>query len=202
MAIPLFEEDLDIISKMSDYPGSEDGLTPEEFKKRFDVAGNLIKEFLNNTLIPQANLTVDPDAIIAKVLEKALDTGGGTMGGTLYMSGNRIADLGEPVLDGDAVPYRYFQQGVDKLEHHYQTVTLKSSDWASRKQTVYVPGIAAGADVTVSPSPTRANFEEYSSCGVLCVAVNDNAILFECDYVPTADLSVNIKYRNLEVESG
>lgn len=206
MAIPLFTEDMDIVSKLGDYPGSEDGLSPQEFKQRFDLAGKLIKDFLNNTLIPLTNLTVDPDAIVAMVLEKALDTGGGTLTGTLYMSGNRIADVGDPVLDGDAVPNGYFQRKVEdletKLEYHYQTVTLKNSDWVNHQQTVSVPGIAPGADVTVSPAPTKENFEEYSSCVVLCVAINADAVVFECDNAPGTDLAVNIKYRNLEVASG
>lgn len=202
MAIPLFTEDMDIMSKLGDYPGSENGLSPQEFKQRFDLAGKLIKDFLNNTLIPLANLTVDPDAIVAEVLKKALDTGGGTLTGTLYMSGERIADVGDPVLDGDAVPNGYFQRNIEKLEYHYQTVTLKNSDWVNHQQIVSVPGIAPGADVTVSPDPARANFDEYSSCGVLCVAINADAVVFECDYVPGTDLAVNIKYRNLEVASG
>jgi hypothetical protein len=202
MAIPLFTEDMDIVSKLGDYPGSENGMSPQEFKQRFDIAGKLIKDFLNNTLIPMANLTVDPDAIVAMVLAKALDTGGGTLTGTLYMSGERIADVGDPVLDGDAVPNGYFQRKVEKLEYHYQTVTLKNSEWVNHQQTVSVPGISTGADVTVSPAPAKENFEEYSSCVVLCVAINDDAVVFECDYVPGTDLAVNIKYRNLEVASG
>ena len=52
MAIQQFNEKLNIIEQLSDFPGSEDGLTPQEFKKKFDLAGILIKEYINTVLIP------------------------------------------------------------------------------------------------------------------------------------------------------
>ena len=52
MAIPKFDKDIEIISKLPNYPGSEGGLTPEEFRKKFDEAARLIKEYLNDVLTP------------------------------------------------------------------------------------------------------------------------------------------------------
>ena len=48
MAIPLLEEDVEVISKLGDTPGSDDGLTAQQLKARFDLAGVRIKNFLNN----------------------------------------------------------------------------------------------------------------------------------------------------------
>lgn len=70
MAIPKFEVDLNIISKLSDYPGTQDGLTPDGFRQRFDLAGKLIQEFINNTLIPNINISSDPESLIAAALTK------------------------------------------------------------------------------------------------------------------------------------
>lgn len=58
MGIPTFDEDLNIIGKMGDYPGADDGLTPEAFKKRFDISGKLIQEYINNSLIPNIENTI------------------------------------------------------------------------------------------------------------------------------------------------
>lgn len=57
MAIPKMTDDLKIIQKLSDLPNATDGLTAEELKAKFDEAAGLIKEYINEKLIP---------AIIAK----------------------------------------------------------------------------------------------------------------------------------------
>lgn len=53
MAISKVNEDLDIIQKLDTYPNDTDGLSAEELKERFDRAGNLLKTFLNEVLIPE-----------------------------------------------------------------------------------------------------------------------------------------------------
>ena len=53
MALTAFNEDMDIISKLSTYPNDTDGLTPEELKARFDQAGKLLKSYINGTLLEE-----------------------------------------------------------------------------------------------------------------------------------------------------
>lgn len=52
MAIPKMTDNLNIIQALSDLPNSEDGLTAEDMKAKFDAAGLAIQNFINNTLIP------------------------------------------------------------------------------------------------------------------------------------------------------
>lgn len=44
--------DLNIIAKLDDEPNDVGGLTADQLKAKFDEAGNLIKNYINNTLIP------------------------------------------------------------------------------------------------------------------------------------------------------
>lgn len=53
LEITLLDGDLNIIQKLDDEPNDVGGLTAAELKARFDRAGNLIKSYLNDTLIPQ-----------------------------------------------------------------------------------------------------------------------------------------------------
>lgn len=46
-------KDLNIIQALDDEPNDVGGLTAAELKAKFDEAGNLIKEYINDTLIPQ-----------------------------------------------------------------------------------------------------------------------------------------------------
>lgn len=52
MEIPKFETDLNIISKLGEYPGSDDGLSTEEFKAKFDEGNLETQKYINEVLIP------------------------------------------------------------------------------------------------------------------------------------------------------
>lgn len=50
--IQLLDGDLNIIQKLDDEPNDVGGMTSAELKATFDKAGNIIKDYLNNQLIP------------------------------------------------------------------------------------------------------------------------------------------------------
>ena len=51
--ITLLDGDLNIIQKLDDEPNDVGGLTAAELKAKFDEAGNIIKAYINGTLIPE-----------------------------------------------------------------------------------------------------------------------------------------------------
>ena len=53
MAFPRLNEDLDIVAKMDDEPNDVGGLSADAFKAVFDMAGNIIKVYLNDTLVAE-----------------------------------------------------------------------------------------------------------------------------------------------------
>ena len=55
MAIPQMTDDLNIIGGLGNNPNTDDGLSPEELKAKFDEAAKLIQSFLNATMIPEIN---------------------------------------------------------------------------------------------------------------------------------------------------
>jgi len=72
MAIPEFEVDMDIIAKLGEYPGSDDGLTSAGFKAKFDLAGKFLKEYINTILLPELNNIVDVQALLDNILDETL----------------------------------------------------------------------------------------------------------------------------------
>ena len=52
LEIELLDGDLNIIQKLDDEPNDVGGLTAAQLKAEFDKAGNIIKDYLNGTLIP------------------------------------------------------------------------------------------------------------------------------------------------------
>ena len=52
LEIQLLDGDLNVIQKLDDEPNDVGGLTSAELKAKFDESGNIIKKYINETLIP------------------------------------------------------------------------------------------------------------------------------------------------------
>lgn len=70
LEIQLLDGDLNIIQKLDDEPNDVGGLTSAELKEKFDESGNIIKKYINETLIP-AVLTDDATEESRKQAEAA-----------------------------------------------------------------------------------------------------------------------------------
>ena len=62
MALSKFDADVENVSALDDLPNDNDGLSPEALKAVFDKAGVDIKDYLNNTLIPELETDIDAAA--------------------------------------------------------------------------------------------------------------------------------------------
>jgi len=62
MALTRFEIDTANISKLSDRPNQNDGLSSTQLKGRFDKAGNDIKTYINDVLLEELERTTDGDS--------------------------------------------------------------------------------------------------------------------------------------------
>lgn len=58
LVIPFMEDDVDVVSKLDDEPNDVGGLSAAELKAKFDEAGNIIKRYINETMIPALSDTV------------------------------------------------------------------------------------------------------------------------------------------------
>lgn len=70
LKIQLLDGDLNIIQKLDDEPNDVGGLTSAELKAKFDEGGNIIKKYINETLIPSV-LTDDATEESRKQAEAA-----------------------------------------------------------------------------------------------------------------------------------
>ena len=63
MALAKLTKNLNHIQGLSDRPNTADGLTASKLKEKFDQAGNDIKDFLNETLIPEIDNNFENNTI-------------------------------------------------------------------------------------------------------------------------------------------
>lgn len=105
--LPSFEEDMDIIQKLGDTPGTDNNLSAGELKARFDKAGNLLKTYLNR-IVPMINNVFSGEGNVIT---------GGTLIGDLDMNGNRLLGVRAPAADTDAANKKYVDEAAETVKN-------------------------------------------------------------------------------------
>lgn len=141
---PEFLKDVNVISKLGDNPGSDDNLTPDQLKAKFDEAPSAIKEYLGDLVETLEELFNNAGGAIS----------GGNMTGALNMNKYALSGLREPANESDATNKGY----VD-------TLISEKSDLLSKKidrqkivaENVSVPAELFVEDETYEDYPCRAS---------------------------------------------
>jgi hypothetical protein len=205
MAIPKLETDVQIVSKIPNYPGSEGGLSPDAFKAKFDEAPQIIKDYINKILIPEMDKTVDVQALLNGILDASLTQAekaaqakavGDALNGKLSKSGGNMTGamtVLEPAEDANPATKKY----VDNM-HMAAEVTLLASGWsdaAPYTQTIAVEGILATDQPhygVVYSHNWEAEKEAFSAVDELDTA--DGSVTFTCyEEKPGADLTIQME---------
>lgn len=87
-------QDLAVISKLGDNPGSENNLSTAALRAKFDEAALIIQRYINEVLVPALDTSSNPE-------------GGLSMNGSIDMSGYALTGLKDPVNSKDAVSLAY-----------------------------------------------------------------------------------------------
>ena len=177
MAIPRFDEDLSIISKLGDNPGSDNNLTTDAFRAKFDEGPLKIQQYLNEVLIPAAEQSSSPQEGLA-------------MEGPINMNGQKLTGIPAPVSDDDAVNWGSVKNAQG--QHQNEVITLSASKWSNKQQTVSVAGLSK--DDTVFSTPDADSSELYSECNVKLKSQGSGTLTYVCEEVPSANLTINVSY--------
>lgn len=216
MAIPKFLEDLAIISKLGNYPGSDNNLSTSQLKAKFDEGVLKLQAYINDILIPKLDQIVDVDALLQSVIDKTLtradmsaeakatgnalnkklDKAGGTMSGDLNMGNKRISNTAVPTEDADAANKGY----VDSRHLLFEVVLLASGwpDSAPFTQTVELADVLA-ADyphwgLVMSEDTETAVAEQDAFSVVDDLDTADGSITFTClQEKPEVDLTIQLE---------
>lgn len=101
--LPQFSEDMDIIQKLGDTPGTDNNLDWKQLQAKFDEAGNLVKAYLNS-IVPLLNAAFRNEGAVIT---------GGTVIGDLDVNGNRLFGIATPTADSDAASKKYVDSAVE-----------------------------------------------------------------------------------------
>ena len=150
MAIATFNEDVEIISQLSDYPNDDDGLEPDELKAKFDLAAVLIKEYINSILIPAIEAG---DEAAARGITFGGLSGTEIAPGTIYSTA-LSSEAGNEAVDGSNI--RPYAVSKDKLSSALQTLLASletKADTAYNKANSLAAVATTGAYSDLSGRP-------------------------------------------------
>lgn len=222
MAIPLMEEDVEVISKLGDTPGSDDGLATSQLKARFDLAAIRIKKYINETLIPNMNMLVDVQALLGgildatlsaadkaapaktvgeriaevlKIAQAALPVSGGAMSGGINMNNQQLTGIPTPVTAANAVNKAYVDTATVRI-------LLQANAWEGETapyfQTVEVNGLTnekTADGYPVYPGIYEADLAMQEACSCVSYAMRDGTdVTFYClSYKPETDITIDVE---------
>lgn len=162
MAIPKFLEDLNIIARLGNKPSTDDGLSPEGFKSKFDEGVLKIQNYINNVLIPGIENSIDEDGLLSKIstaLSGKLSLEGGGMRGPLNMNFEILSGIETPKNNDHAANKEYVDEAKKDAFDHANTdvteVVLLAANWTGDGpyvQTVTVPGLKDELRALVFPN--------------------------------------------------
>ena len=177
MAFTQFNYDMDIISKLSDSPNVDDGLTAAQLKGKFDEAGKVIKNYINSTLLVEA-------------LEKPDFQGMVKSNGTGFIAAEAGKDYQAPLGTGDVTKEMLAGDVLSKILSGVASVELAADKWASNTQTVDVEGVKAGSHLVVSASPD--SFVVWCESQIRAVSHEEGKVTFKCEDAPAEAVSASI----------
>lgn len=103
--LPQFSEDMDIIQKLGDTPGTDNNLDWKQLQAKFDEAGNLLKTYLNK-IVPMLNAAFGNEGNVIT---------GGTLIGDLDINKNRLFGVKTPTANSDAANKEYVDTAVTNV---------------------------------------------------------------------------------------
>ena len=194
--------DVEILSKLGDNPGSDDGLSTQELKSKFDLGSVLLKENLNRVIAAVNSLLSSAGNFLQ----------GGTMAGNLNMNQYRLYGIKSPEDAGDAANKGYVDSSEKKANDYtdsqkpsFSNVTIPSvwSGTAPYTVTVAVQGVSeSGGDVHIYPvysadAEARAAQREAYNC-ISLATPGENQITFTCDEdKPAVAIPIKVEVRKV-----
>lgn len=221
MTITKLTENVSQVSDLGTYPKTDNGLTTAELKAWFDKAPNIIKTYLNETLIPEVEAKFGSlDAWVSAADTKInsfvagsgfLPTAGGIMEGPIDMGSQKITGLVTPAANTDAANKQYVDEEITDVATQAASqaktytdgrdalyaVTLTASGWSNKYQTVAVATSTTDKTKTAifaSPDPGNLNgYAAYQECGVRMSQQTNGYVTFYCaEGTPTVDIPVSV----------
>ena len=183
--IPRCDVATNVIRSLGDNPNTDNNLSPDQLKAKFDAAPEAIVQYINNKLIPSLQVKITAEGML-----KLSDVNGEVITavpGVDY----------QPPLGDKMVTKTMLEEGVqntlavaDKLVNSASVATLAADKWEEKQQTVVVEGVKAGSHLVVSAAPD--SFVVWCESQIRAVSQEEGKVTFKCEDAPAEAVSASI----------
>lgn len=171
---------MDIISKLSDTPNVDNGLTAAQLKEKFDEGGKALKDYINHVLLTEA-------------LEKPEFTGLVKSSGRGFVPAEPGKDYLLEIADS-SVSREKLGRDVTAAAlggaMPSATMELTLSGWSDKTLTVTAEGVTADSHVIVTPHPD--SYVRWVECLVRATGQGTDSLSFACEDVPDGTIKANV----------
>ena len=187
-------------------PAAARALANEKQNKLTGMAGQFVGFDKNGNAIPQN--APQSGMTQTQADERYLQLSGGTVTGAFAIIGpftaHSDAQFDSPAIFNAGVALNVYpehpksvvkKEYVDSQKPQAHKVTLTTAGWnaSAKTQTVTVTGVLADeTKQLIMPMPAMASQANYAAAGIACTKQEADALTFQCQTVPTADLTVYV----------
>ena len=187
-------------------PDAARALANEKQNKLTGMAGQFVGFDKNGNAIPQN--APQSGMTQTQADERYLQLSGGTVTGAFAIIGpftaHSDAQFDSPAIFNAGVALNVYpehpkpvvnKEYVDSQKPKAHKVTLTTAGWnaSAKTQTVTVTGVLADeTKQLIMPMPAMASQANYAAAGIACTKQEADALTFQCQTVPTADLTVYV----------
>ncbi len=143
MALKRLDKDISHVSKLPDIPTLENGYTPESLKERFDMAGEDIKEYINEILINELEGEMGASSIGIRADESL--SGATVQEGLCDLAGKIREVVGGQIPDGTISPDKF----VPSIASFIKEGSHKMRLFAEPGEHVFTPTRTGDYKITV-----------------------------------------------------
>lgn len=182
MAFTKLEKDMNIIQKLDDEPNDAGGMTSAELKAKFDEGNNAMKEWINNTFIPEAERELNSARLESLPKHAHLHSASGTDPITPHMIGAL------PIIDARSADYDMdviLQSGRHCAMYETSSVTLG---------TPFNKGVTAFVSCTILSYANNNMYGSqfaFMSGNIIYVRKMSNSVIGDWVSLATTDYAVN-----------
>lgn len=102
-----------------------------------------------------------------------------------------VADLITPSKTTLVSAINSVQEQITEMKENIKHIILRGSLWdEENKQKVNVPGVTEENAVFICPAPDDS--EAYAENGIMCIAQEENSLIFSCATIPENIIHVNV----------
>ena len=183
--IPECTVDTRVIRNLGDNPNTENNLSAQDLKAKFDAAPEAIVQYINAKLIPAVQKKITADGLL-----KLNNSNGEIVAaepGVDYQLPLSDEMVARTMLEADV---QKALTVADKLVNDAATITLAADKWEENQQKIDIDGVTENNHLIVSAAPE--SYIVWCENQIRAVSQEEGKVVFKCETTPAEAVAASV----------